>query len=132
MVSKAVDGTCFYVEEEWALPPYDELIYVGSNRDTMEQRHDRTVSGSHRKATQYIVNPPRRKLGDLRRHLRRLAGRAERPRMERYAGALCRLRPIWRWMSDATPLRDVSCNDAGLNPRVLPVVEPSPLYVTAP
>jgi len=46
---RSVDGTCFLTSRKKGLPPYDELIYVAKPRHD-GQRHDRTVSGSHRES----------------------------------------------------------------------------------
>ncbi|MFT5114956.1 MAG: putative hydroxymethylpyrimidine transport system substrate-binding protein [Parasphingorhabdus sp.] len=55
---EGVPGRCFYVEEE-GLPAYDELIYV-AHKDNMNKEKIARFLAATEKATQYIVNHPKR------------------------------------------------------------------------
>ena len=55
---EGVKGRCFYLEEE-GLPPYDELIYV-AHSDRMDVDKVKRFLAATEKATQYIVNHPKR------------------------------------------------------------------------
>ncbi|GGE52539.1 ABC transporter substrate-binding protein [Actibacterium pelagium] len=58
MEIEGVDGRCFYLEEE-GLPSYDELIYV-ANPDLMDKDMIARFLAATEKATQYIINHPRK------------------------------------------------------------------------
>lgn len=55
---EGVKGRCFYLEEE-GLPPYDELIYV-AHSDRMDVDKVKRFLAATEKATQYIVNHPKK------------------------------------------------------------------------
>ena len=55
---EGVAGRCFYIEEE-GIPSYDELIYV-ANPDTMDADKVARFLAATEKATQYIVNNPKK------------------------------------------------------------------------
>jgi putative hydroxymethylpyrimidine transport system substrate-binding protein len=55
---EGVPGHCFYVEEE-GLPAYDELIYV-AHKDNMDKEKIARFLAATEKATQYIVNHPKK------------------------------------------------------------------------
>jgi len=58
MAIEGVAGRCFFVEEE-GVPTYDELIYV-ANPQTMDADAIRRFLHATERATQFIVNHPRR------------------------------------------------------------------------
>ncbi|WP_170404895.1 ABC transporter substrate-binding protein [Ruegeria arenilitoris] len=55
---EGVAGRCFYIEEE-GVPPYDELIYV-ANPETMDADKVARFLAATEKATQFIVNNPKK------------------------------------------------------------------------
>ncbi len=55
---EGIKGKCFYLEEE-GLPSYDELIYVANSGSMDKEKISRFLAATE-KATQYIVNHPKK------------------------------------------------------------------------